>query len=105
MSQKQRFELPPSLGEEPFSRPCCILIMKCIHRYKCLYLVQDHITLRDLGIRNGSVLTLHPLGMPAEQKRKLANEALRNKQPAAADEDETPILNLSTPIPAHRAVC
>jgi hypothetical protein len=40
----------------------------------------DSLSLRDCGIRNNSVLTLHALGMPAEQSQHLMVEALRGNQ-------------------------
>jgi hypothetical protein len=36
-------------------------------------------SLRDCGIRNGSVLTLHALGMCAEKKQTMARDALNSK--------------------------
>lgn len=35
----------------------------------------DGLTLHDCGIRNGSVLTLHALGMPAELRQQMAQRA------------------------------
>ena len=52
---------------------------------------RDHMTLRDCGIKNGSVLTLHALGMSAEKKQLLAKEALqkmKEKENRWADEKE-----------------
>jgi len=49
---------------------------------------RDFMTLRDIGFKHGSVLTLHALGMPAELKQKQTHEALKKKLEAErADKD------------------
>ena len=40
---------------------------------------RDYMSLRDCGIRNGAVLTLHALGMSAERKQQMQKEALKKK--------------------------
>ena len=40
---------------------------------------QEHLNLRDIGIRNNSVLTLHPLGITAEQQKRKFDEATEKK--------------------------
>lgn len=54
-------------------------------------------TLRACGIRNGSTLTLHALGISNERKLKLANDAW-SKKAGPADSEETPRIVLSTKI-------
>lgn len=67
----------------------------------------DHMSLRNCGITNGSVLTLHALGMSAERKQKMAREALSNANKKLSA-NEKPIYKLDTHIvPAeadHRLV-
>ena len=59
-------------------------------------------TLRSCGIRNGSTLTLHALGISAEQKQKLAKNALLNKV-EKEDPNAPPKIILATPITAAEA--
>ena len=40
---------------------------------------RDYMSLRDCGIRNGAVMTLHALGMSAERKQKMQKEAMKRK--------------------------
>ncbi len=41
----------------------------------------EFMSLRDIGVRSGSVMTLHALGMSAERKQLMAKEALSIKAP------------------------
>lgn len=56
---------------------------------------RDHMSLVQCGIRNGSVLTLHPLGMSAEQKQKMLKEAFSEKKMEVYDR---PVYSLDTYI-------
>lgn len=58
-------------------------------------------TLRSCGIRNGSTLTLHALGISNERKMKLANEAWAKKGAQAESEEHR--ITLSTEITAAEA--
>ena len=40
---------------------------------------RDYMSLRDCGIRNGAVMTLHALGMSAERKQQMQKEVLKKK--------------------------
>jgi hypothetical protein len=49
---------------------------------------RDYMSLRECGIKNGSVLTLHALGMCAQRKQQMQHEALKNKlKKTAVNED------------------
>lgn len=63
---------------------------------------RDFDTLRACGIRNGSTLTLHALGISAEQKQKLTKDAMAGKVPVKSPNDK-PRHVLSTPITAAEA--
>lgn len=63
---------------------------------------RDHMTLRDCGIRNGAVLTLHALGLTAERKMSILNEAKQKKE-HVIPVDVEPIYMLTTPITAAQA--
>jgi hypothetical protein len=64
---------------------------------------RDHNTLRTCGIMNGSTLTLHALGISAEQKQQLTKDAMSNKKADCKDKNEKPRITLSTPIGAADA--
>lgn len=68
---------------------------------------RDHLSLHDCGIRNGSILTLHALGMSAESKQKMMREAFSsNLKQVAANNDNKPqreVLTLETKISAAQA--
>lgn len=59
-------------------------------------------TLRQCGIRNGSTLTLHALGLSNELKQKLTRDAW-SKKAGGLDPNEPPRIVLSTPITAAEA--
>lgn len=63
---------------------------------------RDFMTLRACGIRNGSVLTLHALGVTAERKQKMAKEAL-SKKLIAEDINAKPLSYLQTKITPEKA--
>ena len=63
---------------------------------------RDSLTLRQCGIRNGSTLTLHALGISAEQKQRLTKEALAKKI-TKKDPAAKPRFSLATPITAAEA--
>ena len=44
----------------------------------------DYMALREMNIKNNSVLTLHALGMSAELKQKMMKEAMKKKAAAQA---------------------
>lgn len=64
---------------------------------------RDFLPLRDCGIRNGSVLTLHALGMSAEQKQKMTQESLAAENSKAQAGEEVEIFTLDTAITAAQA--
>eukprot|EP01038_Epipyxis_sp_PR26KG_P012587 gene12587-16879_t len=57
---------------------------------------RDFMPLRDIGIRNGSVLTLHALGMSAEKKKILMKKALETNSTNITEKTEI-IHVLNTP--------
>jgi hypothetical protein len=61
---------------------------------------RDHLTLRQCGIATGSVLTLHALGISAEQKQKMLTEAFSTKKLEVFDRE---VFALDTPITAAEA--
>lgn len=67
-----------------------------------LLIGRDHESLRNCGIRNHSVLTLHALGLSAELKQKMTREALIKKKPGAMLNTE-PVYSLATTITAAQA--
>jgi hypothetical protein len=62
---------------------------------------RDDTTLRACGIRNGSTLTLHALGISAELKQKLTRDAIATKKVEAVSTVPRHVLN--TPISAAEA--
>jgi len=62
-----------------------------------LLIGRDHESLRNCGIKNGSVLTLHALGLTAERKQKLTKDAINKKIPLVNTTTEK-IYSLITPI-------
>lgn len=64
---------------------------------------RDFNTLRACGIRNGSTLTLHALGISAEQKQQLTKDAMSNKKETTKNPNERPRITLATPIGAADA--
>lgn len=62
---------------------------------------REDLSLRDCGIRNGSVLTLHALGVSAEQKQRLTMQAQKKKSEIEVDRLE--IKTLDTEITAAQA--
>jgi hypothetical protein len=62
---------------------------------------RDDTTLRACGIRNGSTLTLHALGISAELKQKLTKDAMATKKGEAVSTMPRHVLN--TPISAADA--
>jgi hypothetical protein len=65
---------------------------------------RDHLTLRECGIRNNSILSLHALGLPAERRIDLLNVALeRNRKSEIKTLNSRPISSLATPIVAANA--
>ena len=63
---------------------------------------RDHLSLRDCGIRNGSYLTLHPLGMTAE-KRLAQTTGGEEDNSKAAQQQLGAKYTLQTPISAAQA--
>ena len=63
---------------------------------------REYFSLRDCGIVNGSILTLHALGMNAELKQKMTTEAL-NKLSKDKNKDDIVYHILHTPITAAQA--
>ncbi len=64
----------------------------------------EFMSLRDIGIqRNGSVLTLHALGMSAERKQLMAKEALSIKAPNAMSANTEKIHVVETETTAAQA--
>eukprot|EP01032_Pedospumella_encystans_P009037 gene9037-10673_t len=64
---------------------------------------RDFDTLRTCGIRNGSTLTLHALGISAELKQHLTKQAMSAGKETRADPNEKPRITLSTTIGAADA--
>ncbi len=67
---------------------------------------RDHVALVDCGIQNGSVLTLHALGLSAERKQKMMLEAFSSNikdSPANNCMPERQVFSLDTPISAAQA--
>lgn len=62
---------------------------------------RDHMSLRDCNIRNGSVLTLHALGLGAQ--RKISSMKGIGKLKSSDDPEAELILSISTPISAAQA--
>jgi hypothetical protein len=62
---------------------------------------RNHLSLRDCGIKNGSYLTLHALGLSAEKRVLLLKDVCKTKN--AAQSNERPPLFLSTCISAANA--
>ena len=68
---------------------------------------RDYMNLRDCGISNGAIMTLHALGMSAERKQKMQKEAL--KKPVTCEALDEPVNEedrkhkLDTVITAARA--
>lgn len=68
---------------------------------------RDYMSLRECGIRNGAVMTLHALGMSAERKQKMQKEAMKKKladtvvEEAVSEQDKKH--QLHTRITAARA--
>ena len=73
-----------------------------------LLMGRDHMSLHACGIRDGSVLTLHALGVSAERKQALMKEALAKKQESEDMLTDKVVYSLSSEIqPAqanHRCV-
>ena len=66
---------------------------------------RDHSSLHDCGIQNGSVLTLHALGLSAERKQKMMQEAFASNI-IVNNENNIPqreVFCLDTPITAAQA--
>jgi hypothetical protein len=65
----------------------------------------DNITLRDCRFRNGSILTLHALGISAEKAQVMMSQAQAAKREAdlAAEQANIGSTQLQTQVPAHRA--
>eukprot|EP01039_Chlorochromonas_danica_P009872 gene9872-10918_t len=61
---------------------------------------RDHQSLQECGIRHGSVLTLHPLGMSAELRFNMTQQALADLQNPQVEND---LLLLETDIPPDLA--
>jgi hypothetical protein len=62
---------------------------------------RDHLSLRECGIRNNSTLTVHALGISAENN--MTNISSSPSMKRARYEEETPIKTLSTRITPARA--
>eukprot|EP01035_Chromulina_nebulosa_P035963 gene35963-48374_t len=62
-----------------------------------LLIGRDHESLRHCDIKNGSVLTLHALGLTAERKQKLTKDAIYKKTPLV-DTNTEKTHSLITPI-------
>lgn len=62
---------------------------------------RDSLSLHNCGIRPGSVLTLHALGISAEMQQRMAREALNDSRQCVSD--DLPLYTLSTPITAAEA--
>lgn len=56
----------------------------------------EFLSIGDCGIQNGSILTLHALGMSAERKQQITKEALREKKPEEFYSE--PIQTLTTEV-------
>ncbi len=61
----------------------------------------DNLSLRECGLQHGSVLTLHALGLSAEQRTVVLKSDLKHKMNAL--EAERPTLTLTTRISPARA--
>jgi hypothetical protein len=66
-----------------------------------LLIGRDHLPLKDCGIRHGSVLTLHALGMSAEKQQKMMASAFEAQ--LMEDQSSIPIYVLETAISAAEA--
>jgi hypothetical protein len=67
-----------------------------------LLIGRDHESLRNCGIRNHSILTLHALGLSAELKQKMTRESLIKKKASEVLNTE-PVYSLATTITAAQA--
>lgn len=67
-----------------------------------LLIGRDNLSLKDCGIRHGSILTLHALGMSAEKQQKMMNSAFEAK---VSDEEDSliPVHSLETAVSAADA--
>ncbi len=61
----------------------------------------DSLPLRECGIRNGSVLTLHAISVTAERKQRMMKDAFAMK--TINEIDNRPVHSLETPITASDA--
>jgi hypothetical protein len=64
---------------------------------------RDHLSLRQCGIENGSVLTLHALGMNAENKQVSTAVNQNNSKEKQSKTEEAAVHVLQTPITAAQA--
>lgn len=93
----------------PFSQQILVLLdLSDSERNSDVLLVdKDHMSLRNCGIRNGSILTLHPLGMSAEENYRMTKEALSKKKlrnlMVLKENTNAVVHKLNTPISAASA--
>lgn len=62
---------------------------------------RDHMSLRECGIRNNSILTLHALGISAERRIHLMKEAFKAKDSGVVKDPKT--ITLKTNITPSQA--
>lgn len=76
-----REQLAPISGIPPSDQILILCDLSDPDRNSDILLVgRDHMSLRQIGIVNGSLLTLHPLGMTAEMKQKIMKTAFANQK-------------------------
>lgn len=94
-------ELAQLCGIQPQEQVLILLDLSDPDRNSDLLLVgRDHMALRSIGITNGSVLTLHALGVTTEQQQRMMREAFAQKK---LEVYERPCYALDTPITASQA--
>ena len=94
-------QLEDITGISPQDQVLILCDLTDVERNNDILLSENNSSLSECGIRHGSTLTLHPLGMPAEIRRSLLKPIVDKRNAKEARPELS--ISLSTPITAAQA--